>query len=297
MYLWEIPKGDRIVVSFDLGKRHYDFNTELIPIKCREANSIYTEPIVVSGKIMRVDSKFKNITIRYLNRRSGRTHTWDDVTIRYEQPPKNLYVVTCENDSVQINRRRAIRISVNKKTECKISLLEGNYKCTINDISVTGIGINIDVALANRNLFHRTIYTHFTDVNLGKRFEIEARCLHCTQIDAKVVRCGCEIISVNPPINEYINAKQLQNLAKSANRSELEETDIFYESEPSSRAEEKKAQEEKPAAEENEMDNWTSKPEDQLILGEGELCPVCEKGRLHRSLGYFLCDSCGSMLD
>ena len=297
MYLWEIPTNESIVVSFDLNSKRYDFNTELIPIKCRVPNSIYTEPIVVSGKIMRFSSMLRNISIRYLNRRSGRTHTWDDVTIKYEQPPKTLYVITCEKDSFQINRRRAVRIPVNKKTECKISLLEGDYKCVINDISVTGIGINIDVALANRNLFHRTIYTHFTDLTLKKTFHIAARCLHCTPIDPKVVRCGCEIISVDPPINEYINSKQIKNLAKASQHEEIEETDIFYESEPSSENSGEKDQAVQPAAEEDEMDGWTSKPDDQLILGEGELCPVCEKGRLHRSMGYFICENCGSMLD
>ena len=297
MYLWEIPYNDSIVVSVDLNSKRYDFNTELIPIKCREANSIYTEPIVISGNIMRFSSMLKNISVRYLNRRSGRTHTWDNVSIRYEQPPKNLYVITCEHDSVQINRRRAVRISVNKKTECKISMLEGDYKCVINDISVTGIGINIDVALANRNLFHRTIYTHFTDVYLQKTFHIEARCLHCTQIDAKVVRCGCEIIKVDPPINEYINAKQLQKLSKSSQHQDIEETDIFYESEPSSKSSEEEKEPLPPVEEEDEMSNWTSKPDNKLIIGEGEICPVCEKGILHRSMGYFICDSCGSMLD
>ncbi len=297
MYLWEIPTNESIVVSFDLNSKRYDFNTELIPIRCRVPNSIYTEPIVVSGKIMRFSSMLKNITIRYLNRRSGRTHTWDGVTIKYEQPPKNLYVITCEKDSFQINRRRAVRIPVNKKAECRISLLEGNYKCIINDISVTGIGINIDVALANKNLFHRIISTKFTDPALRKTFYIEARCLHCTQIDPKIVRCGCEIISVDPPINEYINSKQIKNLAKASQREEIEETDIFYESEQTPENDALSEPIEKAEAEEDEKDSWTSKPDDKLIIGEGELCPVCEKGRLHKSMGYFICESCGSMLD
>ena len=297
MYLWEIPKKSRIVVSFELNSKQHDFNTEVIPIKCREANSIYTEPIEISGKIMRFSSMLKNIAIRYLNTRSGRTHTWTDVTIHYEQPPKNLYVITCEKDSIQINRRKAVRIPVNKKSECKISMLEGEYKCVINDISITGIGINIDVALANRNLFHRTIYTHFTDSILKKTFHIEARCLHCTPIDPKVVRCGCEIISVDPPINEYISAKQRNSLAKSARHEDTEETDIFYDSVPSSESNDIENEAEQPIVEEEDLNSWTSKPEDQLILTEGALCPVCEKGKLHRSKGCYICESCGSMLD
>lgn len=328
MYLWEIPKTDNVVISFDIKEKRFDFNTALIPAKAKEENSIYAEPVIISGKTLRIDARCKNMTIRYLNRRSGRTHVWEGVSVIYEKPPKDMYIITSAKDSVQVNRRRAVRISVNKKSECKVSLLDGNYSCTINDISVTGIGINIDVSLANKNLYHRTISTFFKDQNLKKRFDIQARCLHCTPIDARIVRCGCEIISVEPPINEYINAKQLHKLAKSAlhEETDAENTADFYETEilaadefndsadaaptayasenapapeknlftPVTETEETKEAEEPEEAEEL---SWTSKPDSELIIGEGEICPVCESGILRRSEGYFICISCGSMLD
>ncbi len=294
MYLWEIPWTGSIVISFDLSKRHFTFKTSLFSMVCREENSIYSEPIMISGKTLRVDDRCRNFEILYHNQRSGRTHVWTDVKLRYEKPPKNLYVITCENDSKQVNRRRAVRVSINKKSDCSISFLEGKFSCMIYDISVTGVGINMGVSdLTEKKLYHRVVHTHFTDPNTKTRYEIEARILHVTDIDYKTVRCGCEIISVTPSINGYINTVQLHRIARGNLLEEDEYMDISEEASAAAEAAAGEAEVSEPGISETVSDSAMT----EISLGEGALCPVCDSGHLHRTSGFYICDECGSMLD
>ena len=289
MYLGEIEKTDNIVISFDLGDRHFDFTTTLLPDTDKEdaRKTIYSECVTVNDLPIHIDSRCNNVEIRYLNQISGRTHFWKDVSVEYE--PEGRYRIHCDNDSTPENRRRAVRIGINRKSDCIISLLNGRYPCTVNDISVTGIGLNIDVALADKNLHHRLIYTHFEDHILRKRFYIKARCLHCTKLDNKTVRCGCEIISITPSINEYINIKQTHRLAKLANYEEPAIREIPAE----------KADYEPEKEPETKDRLWISPKflKRHSMYKEGDICPVCESGRLHETDGCFLCDVCESMLE
>lgn len=293
MFLWEIPRKDSIVISFDLKSRRFNFKASIFNMACREKDSIYVEPIVISGRTLCIDERCQNIEIKYLNSKSGRTHTWRDVTVRYEKPPKDLYVLTSEKDSKQINRRKAIRVAVNELTDCNISLLDGRYKCIISDLSVTGVGINLNISLAEKKLFHRTIHTQYIDPDTKIRYDIMAKCIHCTRLDAKTVRCGCELVSVHPPINELVNAKQVSKYTKSSLRDIKEDIIDLTEIEA-----------DLPAAPITEMTEeealkaeWFSSSMQEYVIGEGALCPVCEQGRLHLSDGFFICDDCGSMLD
>ncbi len=292
MYLGEIPKSENLVISFDLFQKHFDFSTAILPEEDEKdkIGTIFSDPIIIKGRPLHLDERCENQEIRYLNQLSGRTHVWKNVLIRYQRDHGGYYVINSESDSVPENRRRAVRIAINGKTECVLSDLEGKYPCTISDISVTGVGLNIDVALAEKNPLHRTISTHFKDPVIGIDFQIKARCIHFAQIDARTARCGCEIISVTPSINEYINLRQTHRLARMS-AAELEQ--LLGVTVPAKKLPGADPEEETVASPDDT--SGTSSPEDPL--SDGVLCPICEEGHLHFNKGSFECDVCGSILD
>ncbi|MBR5375642.1 MAG: PilZ domain-containing protein, partial [Lachnospiraceae bacterium] len=214
MYLWEIPKTDNIIISFFLSGRKFNFTTSIEPKEREEKDGIYIPPIIVAGSVLNLDSRCENFAVLYTNQASGRTHIWNRVEVRHEFGDRERYAILSEDESVPENRRGAVRIPVGIQADCTISLLSGKYPCYINDISVTGIGANVDVKLAEKNLMHRLIYTHFTDSILGKTFYIKGRILHVTIQKDGSARCGCEILTITPSINEYINLKQTYRLAR-----------------------------------------------------------------------------------
>lgn len=220
MLLGEIPKTDNVLISFDLADKHFDFTTTLLPNTDKEnpKGKIITEPVVIQGNSLHIDSRCRNQALRYLNPFSGRTHEWKDVSIQYvKNNNTEKYEIFCDRDSIPVNRRGAVRIPLWITTECTVSGLEGRYPCDIYDISVTGVGINIDVELAEKHLLNRLIYTHFEDVILDKKFFIKCCCLRCTPVGGSVMRAGCEIINVTPSINEYINERQTHKLFRHFN--------------------------------------------------------------------------------
>ena len=296
MYLGEIPKNENIVISFDFFNKHFDFSTGLLPEEDEKdkIGTIFSEPIVIKGSPLRLDERCENPEIRYLNQLSGRTHVWKKVLIRYQREYGGYYVLNCESDSVPENRRRAVRIAINGKSECVLSDLKGKYPCTISDISVTGVGLTIDVALAEKNPLHRTISTHFRDDIIGVDFQIQARCIHYSKSEGNTARCGCEIISVSPSINEYINLRQTHRLARMS-AADLEK--LLGVSIPNKKN--------LPAISDDRVpdENGTPLPEPSKPLSagepiaEGSVCPICEEGRLRRYGESFECDICGSILD
>ena len=311
MLLCEIPKTEPVVISFDIGIRHFDFTVNLMADADNDdaQHVIFSEVVLIKGIAVHIDGRCRNVELKYLNQQSGRTHVWKNVSVQYEETPAMRYRIECQLDSIPVNRRRAVRISINSKTECVVSLLDGKYPCVTNDVSVTGIGLNIDIALARKKLYHRLIYTYFEDDVLEKRFFIKARCLHCTELDEKTVRCGCEIIQVTPSINEYINMKQTHRLAKAAvfdengnfiryrdeNGNKLpEKTKKSTVDKPEEKISESKKEERPPVV-------WVkpriSRQERNPYLYEDAPCPVCGEGRLYRSMNCWICDECASMLE
>jgi len=333
MYLGEIPKKENILISFDFMDRHFDFSAALLPDidKDDRTGTVYSEPVFIRSNPLRLDERCKNYEIRFLNQRSGRTHLWKNVLVHYESGSGGRYIIKCENDSVPENRRRAVRIAINGKSECTLSDLEGRYPCTISDISVTGVGLNIDVDLAEKNPLHRIISTHFLDEFLGIDFKITARCIHFSNLDGKNARCGCEIISVKPSLNEYINLRQTHRLArlsaaeietllgiklptgskagKGASGSGTDSESLLKEYSPE---EVKNAGQgaSSPAfsmdissflnavpGSASEKKPASKAPSAREPLFEGALCPICEEGKLHLYQGSFECDVCGSILE
>lgn len=304
MYLGEIPKNENVVLGFDIGGRHFDFTTGLLPDISREdpAGTVFAEPILIQGSFLHLDERCEKLELRFLNRLSGRTHIWKGIQISYRSDRGEYYVISCGADSVQENRRRAVRIGVDFKSECTMSLLEGKYPCRVADISVTGIGLIIDAELADKNPVRRTVHTHFIDDVLGIDFQVVAKCLYVSRINTRKARCGCEILSVNPSINEYINLRQTHRLAKlnAVDREELmkEITGLKKEDLPGKEREDAGDGAWIPA---EVLDGIQALPEKKIPfdegMQEGGLCPICETGRLHLFDGGFECDECGSILE
>ncbi len=284
MYLWEIPKTENIVISFFLSGRKFNFTTSIEPKEREEKDGIYIPPIVVAGSTLNLDNRCENFAIHYMNQASGRTHIWNNVSIIHEYGEKERYAIVSKDESVPENRRGAVRIPVGIQADCTISLMNGKYPCYINDISVTGIGANVDVRLAEKNLMHRLIYTHFTDEVLKKTFYIKGRILHVTIQKDGSARCGCEILTITPSINEYINLKQTYRLAR-ATQFRAPETPEEIAAKLLINDEAKEPEEEKV----NYV--WNSK--------YGGICPVCEEGKLRwdDDEKCFICDICESMLE
>lgn len=219
MLIGEIPKDSNIVLGFQLTERRFDMQLHVFQSTItKDKLAIFTEPIMVCGIISRFSQKYQNIEVRYVNVLSGRTHTWIDVCVEYFDKPFPFYRISCEKESLLENRREAIRIPINVKSTCEISNLDGIYPCVIHNISINGIGIDIDLRLAEKKLIHRTVYTTFNDEVLGRSFSILGICVHTTPVEKNLVRCGCEIMAVEPSINEYINTKQTIELLRAANR-------------------------------------------------------------------------------
>lgn len=295
MFLWEIPKTDNIIISFFLSGRKFNFTTSIEPKEREEKDGIYIPPIVVAGSTLNLDNRCENFAILYTNQASGRTHIWNSVQVLHEFGDRERYAVISKDESVPENRRGAVRIPVGIKADCTISLLNGKYPCYINDISVTGIGANVDVKLAEKNLMHRLIYTHFTDDVLKKTFYIKGRILHVTIQKDGSARCGCEILTITPSINEYINLKQTYRLARATQFGKTDGTAVetpvetAFETAAAKLLLEK--EEENAPKEEKANYIWNSK--------YGGICPVCEEGKLtwNDDEKCFICDICESMLE
>ncbi len=290
MYLWEIPKTDNVIISFFLNGRKFNLTTALIPQERPEKDGIYVEPVIVAGSIIHLDKRCENLSVIYVNQASKRTHRWNkDISIDYDKD-KNAYTLLSKSESIPENRRGAIRIPIGIQTECTISLLHGKYPCFINDISVTGIGANVDIRLADKKLMHRLIYTSFTDDVLKKTFYIKARIIHLTDMKGGAVRCGCEILNITPSINEYINVKQTYRLARAAQYGTGSAVEEY-------------------AAKELDIDRTVVediKTAETVALQAGEktgddlkICPVCEEGRLiwNDYERCYICNVCESMLE
>lgn len=286
MFLWEIPKTENIIISFFLSGRKFNFTTSIEPKEREERDGIYIPPIVVAGSILNLDRRCENFAIHYTNQASGRTHIWNNVDVLHEYGDKERYAIISAAESVPENRRGAVRIPVGIQADCTISLLSGKYPCYINDISVTGIGANVDVKLAEKNLLHRLIYTHFTDDILKKTFYIKGRILHVTTQRDGSARCGCEILTITPSINEYINLKQTYRLARAT---QFGSAQTVEEAAAKLMLEDEGKQQEMSREETNYV--WNSK--------YGGICPVCEEGKLRwdDDEKCFICDICESMLE
>ncbi|MCR4908818.1 MAG: PilZ domain-containing protein [Lachnospiraceae bacterium] len=289
MYLWEIPKQDNIIIHFDLGGKHFGFTTKLLPGDASMEHAVYTEPVLISGTILRINKQCKNLAVSYFSTASGRTHYWDqDLTIEFDKAGHEKYVIRSKQDSIPQNRRMAIRVTINAPSECTISLLEGKYPCTVMNVSVTGIGINVAGGLTERQLSHHIIVTYFTDDMTRERFIVKARILHVNPVNATVMRCGCEIIDVTPPINEFINLRQMNRLSKS---SRIESPGIPNQPQQPDKAVIPEANELIPEPPDEKSIDLTG-----VELKEDAECPACHKGRLYRSMGCYICDDCGIML-
>ena len=298
MILGEIPREDNIIISFEIGRKHFDFTTSLLPKVDKEEPDlvIYSNPIMIQGSCLKIDNnKCQNQSLKYFNERSGRTHIWKNPEIEYRPSPRGHYHIKCETESTLENRRRALRVPINFKSSCTMSDLEGKYPCTVCDVSVTGVGINIDIALAEKNPIHRLVYTRFTDEILGKDFFITARVLHSTPLDRKTSRCGCEIINVSPSINEYINLKQMHKLAKANLYEEIKKMTVEDSPEPEPEETEETAKKKKYG--DLEFSENYKRHHPISFLSHGDLCPICEKGHVMFKDGVFVCSSCESIID
>ncbi len=294
MILGEIPKTDNLTISFNIGDKHFDFSTSILPKVDKENpdSVIYTDPIVIQDSYLKIDNnKCTDQEIRYFNQRSGRTHIWSDPEIEYRKEPRSHYVIKCSAASVPKNRRRALRVPINYKTSCTMSLLNGKYPCTVYDVSVTGVGINIDIALAEKNPLHRLVYTQFKDDILNKDFYITARVLHTTQLDSKTSRCGCELVSISPSINEYINLRQMHKLAKANILDEMTDSTDTLSPETEAAPVEEKPDQGIHFSEKFRNDHPFE------FLEHGDMCPVCENGRLKLYNGVFICSNCESIIE
>ncbi len=279
MYIGEIPKNEKILLSFDLTGNHYTVSTSVIGYGKPPLTTLHTTTIKMEDDLRYLNGLCKNLEITYLSTETGRTHIWNQAVLRYIIGAGEHFEIRCEKASSPLNRRRAIRIGVGARSDCNISLIDGKYPCIVNDISVTGIGIEIDARLAEKDLAHRTIFTHFRDGMLNKEFTIIAECLHTTKVNDRIVRCGCELVSVTPSINDYIKTRQLYWLARTP--------------QPSLSDEEKKRME-------SELVSATAivMPEESgMIISEGMRCPLCNEGMLVYNENYYECPKCGSMLE
>ncbi len=299
MYLWEIPKTDNIMISFFLSGRKFNLTTSLVPEERPEKDGMYVMPIIVAGSVLHLDSRCENLRLVYVNQASKRSHIWNkDIRIDYDEE-KKCYLVTSPEESIPENRRGAIRIPIGIQTDCTISLLNGKYPCCINDISVTGIGANIDLRIEDKKLMHRLIYTSFTDDILKKTFYIKGRIIHVAEMKDRSLRCGCEILNITPSINEYINVKQTYRLARAARygndpigdyiakEAELDMT-VVKEIERVEAEALERAEKEAP-----KIPSFIKNPEDYKI------CPICEEGKLvwDDYERCFICQVCESMLE
>ena len=177
-----------------------------------------------------------------------------------------------------------------------MSDLQGKYPCTVFDVSVTGVGINIDIDLAEKNPMHRLVYTKFKDEYLNKDFYITAKVLHATQLDIKTVRCGCEIISVEPSINEYINIKQMHSLAKAGL---YEDSEHKKENTSGEKSGVENAAENDTEKKDHEADFSDKFKRDHPIsfIDHGDVCPICGKGNLTLIDGAYVCSACESIIE
>ncbi len=293
MILGEIPREDNIVISFDIGSKHFDFTTSLLPkVDKNDPDSvIYSDPIMINERCLKIEnSKCVNQKIKYFNERSGRTHFWKDPEIEYRTSPRGHYAIRCDKASDLENRRRAIRVPINYRSSCTMSDLDGKYPCMVYDVSVTGVGINIDIALAEKNPMHRLVYTQFKDEVIDRVFYITARVLHSTPLDPKTTRCGCELISVSPSINEYINMKQMHKLAKANLFEEINKMtveDVREEDLTETDGEREKMR----YSEEYKRKHPIS------FITHGDVCPICEKGHVSFNDGVYICSECQSIID
>ena len=292
MILGEIPREDNIIISFEIGKKHFDFTTSLLPKIDKEEPDlvVYSDPIMIQGSCLKIDNnKCQNQSLKYYNQRSGRTHIWYNPEIEYRPTPRGHYHIKSDQESTLENRRRALRVPINFKSSCTMSDLEGKYPCTVCDVSVTGVGINIDISLAEKNPLHRLVYTRFRDEIMEKDFFITARVLHSTPLDSRISRCGCEIINVSPSINEYINLKQMHKLAKANLYDEFKQMTVA----------------DVPDASRGEMERDGSPKFSEsykrhhpiAFLSHGDVCPICEKGHVMFNEGVFVCSECESIID
>ncbi|MCR4908243.1 MAG: PilZ domain-containing protein [Lachnospiraceae bacterium] len=214
MFLGELPKTGKIIISFELQDQAFEFTTDLIDDALSDPHIACAVPISTGGCNLHIDHRCANLCIRYQNLESGEVYLWENARIRYSEDPAPRYIIMSPDSSRQFNRRGAVRVPVNFDTECSISDIDGVYPCTIHDVSITGIGVNFDISIAGQELKGREVSTRFYDEVINKAFRIKGRCVQTTRLTGGTVRCGCEILEVEPSINEYINFKQLRLLSK-----------------------------------------------------------------------------------
>ena len=228
MLIGEIPKNTNIVLRFHLTKRWFEVPLNVIQNTYeKEGNAIYTEPIVVCGIVSKFSQGYHGVSVKYQNVLTGITYIWTDIKVEYHSSPFDYYRITSERESTVLeNRRAAVRVPVNIEASCRIGNGKGMSPCTVHDLSIYGVGVNLDLRFAGKNIVNQMIYVTFCDQELEQTYEIYGICTHTTPLKKGLIRCGCKIIEVKPSINEYVSTRQTAELIRAANRRRQKEKRI-----------------------------------------------------------------------
>lgn len=213
MLFSEVHTGAQIKVSFQVNNRHFSFTTTVIDMNRLSMIHVNGQPLHIRNSIC------EKIIVAYVNPDSGRTHIWKEVSI--DPVEDSYYAIEVHDDSVQLNRRNAVRVPINLKALCEISNINDPLEVEVLDLSISGVSFSFNIHCDIPKLIGRTLRLEFSDSIEKAAFVINAVIVNVNVSEELSYRCGCSILDSKPPVNTYVNRKQISRMLRFTNHTTI----------------------------------------------------------------------------
>ena len=210
MLLSEIGSNETINIQFSLNEKQFDFESKVLgSLK----GFILIEPIIVNEKILNFGSTNIATDIVY-NRENDKPILWRHAKLNLVHSKNGAKYCVKDVLGKEINRRSAFRTFIGLSAKCQIGCNTKPEEVIIKDVSTAGFSFVVDnnEKINNKQNCHIT----FEDSMLGYFVSLNGIIERIQKIDENKFICGCKLIREYNGLDEYVNIKQREQLAKSS---------------------------------------------------------------------------------
>lgn len=210
MLLSELNNNTQVEIRFSLNDKDFAFPVNILGSM---KGFTLTEPIIVNNKVLNFDSNKVPVEIM-LHRENDKPIVWSYVkivTIHSSEGPKY-----CIKDCFgkEVNRRGAFRAFIGLSGSCQISGHKEIEDVLMRDISTSGFSF---VTTDSNNIMNKQLcHINYKDELLGYSFSLNGTIERIQKNDNGDVILGCKLTKKYAGLDEYINIKQREQLARTS---------------------------------------------------------------------------------
>ncbi len=210
MMLSELEPETQINIQFIINNKRFSFPVTILG---NAKGFVLTDPVVVEGKILNFTQKDIAVELLY-DRKDERPIVWRRVNITTIHSKKGAKYCIKDVFGKEINRRANFRAYVGINGLCKLEYGDASEQITVRDISTSGFSFTTkrDSGLSN----NQVCYVDFEDKPLGYSLKIGGTVERVQTLDNGIFVYGCKLIKPYTGLDEYVNIKQREQLAKSS---------------------------------------------------------------------------------